>query len=389
MLIATACLFLPWLALVTPHDDPEPQFQRQVLDAHVAIGYGLAIGRVDADDKLDVILADQRQFVWYRGGDWKRFVLAENLTAHDNVCVAARDIDGDGLVEIAVGGQWNPGDTLRSGSVHYLVRPEDPTQRWHAVALPCDPTVHRMQWVKIGPQRFQLAVLPLHGRGNVDAQGESVRLLLYDVPGDPLRERFPFEALDTGLHVTHNFDLRHNLADPSEGLWIGGREGLFIVYWREGVRRSSPMGPMSPVEPDMDGYRGASEIRFGRVNVTIEPFHGNELVQYLPMPMGGPLRRHVLTTDLRQGHALVCADFLGTGGDQIAVGWREKNDAGEMGVRLYALSESTWKAYPIDLEDMACEDLKAADLDGDGDLDLVASGRSTHNLVVYWNKRLP
>ena len=127
------------LAPKVSDDSPEPRFRRQVIDAKIAIGYGLAIGRVDADEKLDIILADKRQFVWYRGGDWKRFVLAENLTTYDNVCVAARDVDGDGLVEIAVGGQWNPGDTLRSGSVHYLVRPEDPTERWHAMAIPATP----------------------------------------------------------------------------------------------------------------------------------------------------------------------------------------------------------------------------------------------------------
>jgi len=35
---------------------------------------------------------------------------------------------------------------------------------------------------------------------------------------------------------------------------------------------------------------------------------------------------------------------------------------------------------------MACEDLKVIDLNGDGKQDIIASGRSTHNLKIYWNK---
>jgi hypothetical protein len=107
-----------------------PAFEAEVIDDNVAIGYGLAIGDVDGDRKPDILLADKKQFVWYRNGDWKKFVMVENLTESDNVCITARDIDGDGKVEVAVGAQWNPSetsDTTRSGAVYYLVRPTDPT----------------------------------------------------------------------------------------------------------------------------------------------------------------------------------------------------------------------------------------------------------------------
>jgi hypothetical protein len=40
----------------------------------------------------------------------------------------------------------------------------------------------------------------------------------------------------------------------------------------------------------------------------------------------------------------------------------------------------------VDDDGMACEDLTLADLDGDGRLDIIASGRSTHNLKVYFNE---
>src|SRR3990170_2241631 len=104
----------------------KPAFQHQVIDSSVAIGYGIALGDVDGDRKPDILLADKKQFVWYRNGDWKKFVMAENLTQNDNVCIAAEDINGDGKVEVAVGAQWNPSETKdekKSGSVHFFIRP--------------------------------------------------------------------------------------------------------------------------------------------------------------------------------------------------------------------------------------------------------------------------
>ena len=46
---------------------------------------------------------------------------------------------------------------------------------------------------------------------------------------------------------------------------------------------------------------------------------------------------------------------------------------------------TTFEITMIDDNQMACEDLKVADLDGDGKLDLVAAGRATKNLKIYWN----
>jgi hypothetical protein len=109
----------------------QPKFEAQTIDSNISIGYGLALGDVDGDGKPDILLADKKQFVWYRNGDWKKFVMAENLTEYDNVCIAARDINGDGKVEVAVGAQWNPSETAnaeQSGAVYYLIRPDDPTQ---------------------------------------------------------------------------------------------------------------------------------------------------------------------------------------------------------------------------------------------------------------------
>ena len=51
-------------------------------------------------------------------------------------------------------------------------------------------------------------------------------------------------------------------------------------------------------------------------------------------------------------------------------------------------SEATieWARHLVDAGGVAVEDAAAADLDGDGDTDIVAAGRATKNVRIYWNE---
>ncbi|NND32176.1 MAG: VCBS repeat-containing protein, partial [Saprospiraceae bacterium] len=183
-------------------------FYPESIDADIEIGYGLAIGDMDGDGHQDIILADKKAFVWYHNPDWKKHTIIEDLTERDNVCLAARDIDNDGRVEVAVGAQWNPGETVdesQSGSVHYLISPGKDEQSWRAIALPHEPTVHRMGWIKT-EAGFQLVVVPLHGRGNQGGEGRGVCIYSYLPPKDPLAE-WTRMLIDSTMHITHNFDI--------------------------------------------------------------------------------------------------------------------------------------------------------------------------------------
>lgn len=365
----------------------EPRFEVQEIDSSVAIGYGLAIGDVDGDGKDDILLADKKAIVWYRNGDWKRNVMVENLTESDNVCIAARDLDGDGKVEVAVGAQWNPGetsDTVKSGAVFYLIRPSDPFQKWTPKQLHHEPTTHRMRWIKKG-QTSYLVVAPLHGRGNANGEGAGVKVMAYEFPADPTGT-WKYTTIEESMHLTHNLDV----VGPSNKILLGGKEGVTLIDNTGSGWQNERLS--------LHGNGGVGELRLGKGNrsahflATIEPMHGTHLVAYEGFNQDLKARapqRIVLGEQLKDGHALAVGDFLGLGHDQIAVGWRLPNEAGEFGVKLYAPKNGSFaefEEYWIDRNGMACEDLQAADLDGDGKPELIASGRASKNVKIYWNK---
>lgn len=390
-LVSFAMLSASLFAVNATAEPLTPAFRAETIDPKVQIGYGLVIGDVNGDQKPDILLADKTQFVWYENPSWERHVMVDGLTERDNVCLAARDVDGDGMVKVAVGAQWNPGETsdvAQSGSVHYLVRPADPRQKWKPIRLPHEPTVHRMRWIKDAQGQAYLVVLPLHGRGNKGGEGAGVRILAYALPDDPTQ---PWKTvlLDESLHMTHNFDpILATQEGKGDGMIVGGKEGLLRFSLQGGEWKSSLFQP--------EGFRGAGEVRTAlsgndTVIATIEPMHGNEAVVYVLRHLkvvAEPIRVS-LTDTLEQGHALALDDLLNAGRPQVVVGWRNPNKEGKVGIKLFVPESFAWnrrKEYTIDDNTMACEDLRVADLNGDGLPEIVAAGRATNNLIIYWNE---
>jgi hypothetical protein len=367
---------------------PPIQFKASTIDAEVAIGYGIALEDMNADGTPDVILQDKSRLVWYENPTWNAHVVVENLTERDHVCLAARDIDGDGMAELAAGAGWKPWDTLGadSGYVAFMIRPEaGPEGEWLPHVLPHDPTTHRMRWVK-SVNGFILVAAPLHGRGSGNGEGPGARILAYHPPKDP-RSVWPVSVIEDDFSQTHNIDPVQWDDDPEEEILLTSREGVFLYdAVGSGWKRSSLIGGTD--------FAGASEARLGRLGngkpyiATIEPFHGNQVVVYQPSANNpdGHWNRQVLDSDLNQGHALATGEALcSASGDFLFVGWRNPNGEGKVGVRYYApgVDGTDWTRWTLDDNTMACEDIRLADLNDDGLLDVVAAGRSTNNLKIY------
>jgi hypothetical protein len=193
--------------------------------------------------------------------------------------------------------------------------------------------------------------------------------------------------------MTHNFEPLLEAPGIARELFIACREGVFTLP----IHKSNEVAQLAP---PISG--GAGEVRLGHLSgtkrffATIEPMHGTNLVVYIASAESGPgasrprWNRHVLDSSLVDGHALACGDVLSLGRDQIVVGWRGKNrPEGKVGIKLFIPLDpegGTWKETLVDDNTMACEDLCLADLDGDGRLDIIAAGRATRNLKIFFNQ---
>ena len=384
-LALTCLLAINLVNTVSAQSIPEFKWRAVEIDT-IQIGYGLQMADVNGDGKTDIVLADKKTIQWYENPEWTKHIIARDLTPRDNVCITARDIDGDGKCEIAVGGQWNFRETLKDGAVFYLIPPQDRTQPWTPVKLHNEPSTHRMHWVRDRNEQYRLIVKPLRGRGSVDGVGNGLRVLAYAMPPNP-RDEWTHEVVCDFMHLSHNFHVVNWDDDAEEEMIIAGKEGVWHF------------------DRQADGWSAtqltknfAGEIRDGRLPngkrfiAAIEPMHGSTSAVYREPEKQGDLWQPIKVLDeaLKDGHAVACADYLGVGSDQIVVGWRAMNERGVPGIKLFTPMDeagSSWRETRISAEEVAVEDIKVADLNGDGRIDIIAAARQTKNLVIFFNER--
>lgn len=407
---ATFALTLIW-TLAAAADEPL-KFERQTIDPKVgAVCYAVTIADVDGDQKPDVVALTEDALVWYQNPTWKKTDIVRGATARDNVCVQARDIDGDGRVDFVVGAGWRPTDTTKASTLQWIAR--DTAGAWKLTPIPySEPTLHRLRLGDVkGTGTPQLIVAPLQGRGTKGpdwGDGAGSRILVYDIPKSPHAEPWPVELVDDSLHTVHNLQLVNLDRDPSDEILVACWEGVYVLdrddqgRW---IKEQIGVGDFM-ARP----FKGSSEVKLGRIHdgrlyvATIEPWHGRKVVVYeqppgqepnAPLIGSGLWKRMVIAEPHTWGHGLWCADLDGDGDDELVVGQRDPNpkDAlGPEGPGVFVFDpepgpDSTpFRIETIDDGGVACEDLIAADLDGDGRPEIVAGGRATHNLVIYWNK---
>jgi hypothetical protein len=366
------------------------QFRGEQIAADFGVGYAVATGDVNGDTRTDIVAISGTDLVWFEAPAsataeprWPKHVALSGATPKDNVCLALHDIDGDGKLDVALGATWQPSNTTGGGTLHWA-RQGAPGAAWELHSISEEPTLHRIRWADVdGDRRRELVVAPLHGRGTKgpEWQGPGARLLVFRPPANPSKEPWPTEVVDDTLHILHNF-LPVNLdSDPQEELLTASREGVNLL------KRKGKDGGWSRT---LIGEGSPGEIKLGRVAgrrmlATVEPWHGSSIVVYAEQP--GMWARTVIESGIGGGHALGWADFDGDGSDELAVGWRDAKPV-KPGVAVYSVDRNgaLRSKHVVDEGEMATEDLVVADLNADKKPDIVASGRATRNVKIYWNE---
>lgn len=376
-------------------------FKTQEIDRSLTVGYATILEDINGDGKKDIIVVDSHRVIWFENPTWKLHTIITGQTKPDNVCIAAHDIDGDGKLDLALGADWKPFNTKSGGTLQWLKRGANIDDPWTLYPIAEEPTVHRIRFADTdGDGKKELLLAPLMGRNSSKEKnwtdGSPVRLTSFKIPANPMKDRWIPEVIDESLHVMHNFYPIPSATSKASDFITSTYDGVHLVSKANGKWNTTKLGVGN--QDNLASNRGASEIKQGTLAngspyiATIEPWHGNQVVVYTQSKPGELWNRQVVDGALKWGHAVWCADLDGKPGEELIIGIRDdlaKEPGKRSGVRIYSNPDgkgTAWNRSNIDEGGVAVEDLACADLNDDGKIDIVAVGRATRNVRIYWNQ---
>lgn len=375
-------------------------FRAHVINAESEFCSAAAID-VNGDGRLDVVSGGW----WYAAPDWQRYKLrdVERIgTRFDDYSNLPLDVDEDGDLDLI-------SINYRSKSIYWVRNPSQADQIWEreVIDTPGPSETGRLvdvdgdgaldilpngttfaAWYSRARRPGQAATttwqrhelpreLAGHGIGAGDINGDG-RLDLVsssgwaEGPADPIKDRWLWHA---DFHLARDCSvpiLCHDVDGDGDTDLIWGRGHNVGIYWSE-------------------QRRGQSK----EATAVTAPAVGDETMTAL---LGtGQWVTHAVDTSWSCAHAPMLADLDGDGSVELVVGKRfqghEGKDPGEnepLAVFSYQFDKTarSWRQRTVSRHPLCGLDLdpKCADIDGDGDIDILAPARS--GLVLLENLRV-
>ena len=357
-----------------------PRFREHVISTEIKFGYQLVAVDLNRDGKKDLIAIDERatEVAWFENPSWERHVLVTNVPRPLNA--ACYDISGDGIPEVALAYRFETSPEKSVGNLAILIHGKDARQPWAVREIDRVPTAHRLRWIDPEGTGHKVLLLgPMVGQRFPPGEGDSVPIYSYR-PGTWTREKIS----DEPRGVLHAINPVTWDSGAGESLLTASYAGIHRLDLKDGkwVAKLLTRGDPRPWP-----LCGSSEVRVGhlgsqRILVAIEPWHGNQVVVYLPE--GEQWKRVVIEDKMENGHALSVGDLDGDGRDEIVGGFRGKGCQ----LLIYKAADTTgehWRKTVLDDGGMAAADCIIGDFTGHGKPDIVCIGASTGNLKLYEN----
>lgn len=343
-LLSGLLLSLLWVAKGAA-DEP-PSFRRHVINAESEFSAATALD-VNGDGLLDIVCGAW----WYEAPQWQphKFRDVEQIRGRwDDHSHLLLDVDGDGNMDIL------PNGTKTFAAWYEVASGASEGDRWLRHDLPAELIAHG------------IGAGDINGDGRVDVVGPNGWA---EAPLDPRTERWQWHAefqlaKDCGLPI-----LVTDVDGDGDNDLIWGRGHNIGLYWTEQV--------------------GPEEISLTlAAGVVLDD-------QLLPHIASTKWITHAIDTSWACAHTLMLADIDGDGQADLVTGKRfqghDGQDPGEndpLSVQWYRFEASTktWTKHVISEGSDCGIDLDSicVDLDGDGDIDILAPARSG----LYWLENL-
>ncbi len=367
-------------------------------------GYQLAVADVNGDGRPDILALSNVEsvFEWYENPGWRAHSISTQ--ARRNISLAPLPRKGGGVHGVALAADFSLSETTQGGSLRWFKPPRSFEEEWNSFPIGQIPSSHRLRWANLeGSGRPCLVDVPILGPGaRAPEFAVGAPLTWFEVPPGALRPHVSGPSSATGAWRSHLIDdsltVVHGIlvidwdSDGRDELLTASYEGVHLLRseGRGGDLRwtKTRLAAGAPVSPTSLGRHGSSEVGVGRLRgrrflATIEPWHGEQVVVYFAGEREEPWGRHVIDDSFRDGHALACADLDGDGDDEIVAGFRGPGTS----LHVYSALDASglcWDRQTLDTN-MAASGLVIADLNGDGRLSVVSIGASTGNVRWYEN----
>jgi hypothetical protein len=366
-------IFFPLIAPALAASPRDAVFREYTLATDLKGGYQVVAADLTLDGKPDLIAlaSGMTELVWFENPGWQRHVIARGLNRMINL--AAYDTGADAIPELVVASEFNNDARKSLGIVSLLQHQGDPRLLWKVTEIDRLPASHRIRVVN---GHFVNAPLTAASAEPPEFRGHTP-LVCYN-PGEWKRRLISEEdeGVVHGIHVT-DFD-----GDRRQDILTASFLGIHLY-------RANPSGWERPQRLTAGSRAawpksGSSDVAVGKLGrkrfiCAVEPWHGNEVAVYFEEKKNW--KREVIDDTLVDGHTILAADLNGDGDDEIIAGYRGQGRS----VHIYYRAGKAWRKTILDNGGIAAAACEVTDLNGDRRPDIACIGSASSNLKWFEN----